>query len=264
MSIQPIFVGIDIGSTTAKAVILDGNGAIMASAIRRSGYDFAAVSEAVLTEALAQSALSRDAVKAVVSTGYGRRNVEFADAQRTEILCHAKGVNYYFPEPVSVVDIGGQDNKIIHLGPAGERLGFTMNRKCAAGTGAFIEEIAYRLDLKIEDLNGMAEASATEVAIGSFCTVFSCTEILGMARRGIPIGGIIKGVFRSVVKRVAEMDALDGKIVMTGGVVDHNPIVKEMLGEALGRTVEIPPHPQVIGALGAALTAKELHLSGGL
>ena len=255
---KPLFVGIDIGSTTAKAVIVDAEGAIIAQAIQRSGYDFAAVSEAVLTEALTVADLSREAVAAVTSTGYGRRNVEFANFQRTEILCHAKGVHYYFPEPVSVVDIGGQDNKIIHLGAQGERLNFTMNRKCAAGTGAFIEEIAYRLDLKLEDLNGMAEASPTEVAIGSFCTVFSCTEILGMARRGIPIGGIIKGVFRSVVKRVSEMDSLDGKVVMTGGVVDHNPIVRVMLGEALGREVKVPPHPQVIGALGAALSAREL------
>ncbi len=261
VEMKPLFVGIDIGSTTAKAVIVDAEGAIIAQAIQRSGYDFAAVSEAVLTEALTVADLSRDDVAAVTSTGYGRRNVEFADFQRTEILCHAKGVHYYFPEPVSVVDIGGQDNKIIHLGAQGERLNFTMNRKCAAGTGAFIEEIAYRLDLKLEDLNGMAEASPTEVAIGSFCTVFSCTEILGMARRGIPIGGIIKGVFRSVVKRVSEMDALDGKVVMTGGVVDHNPIVRVMLGEALGREVGVPPHPQVIGALGAALIAGELYVA---
>jgi len=256
--VKSLFVGIDIGSTTAKAVVVDSERAILAQAILRSGYDFAVVSESVLVAALTSAGLDRDAVAAVASTGYGRRNVEFADFQRTEILCHAKGVHYYFPEPVSVVDIGGQDNKIIHLGANGERLNFTMNRKCAAGTGAFIEEIAYRLDLKLEELNGMAEASATEVAIGSFCTVFSCTEILGMARRGIPIGGIIKGVFRSVVKRVSEMDALDGKVVMTGGVVDHNPIVRTMLGEALNRTVEVPPHPQVIGALGAALIAEEL------
>ena len=133
-----------------------------------------------------------------------------------------------------------------------------MNRKCAAGTGAFIEEIAYRLDIPLGDLNRMAEEASGEVTIGSFCTVFSCTEILGMARRGVPIADIIKGVFRSVVKRVAEMDALDGKVVMTGGVVDHNPIVGEMLGEAIGRSVEIPLHPQVIGALGAALIARDL------
>lgn len=259
---KPLFVGIDIGSTTAKAVIIDRENAILAQSIQRSGYDFEQVSESVLAAALAAADLPRSAVTAVLSTGYGRRNVAFADYQRTEILCHARGVHYYFPEPVSVVDIGGQDNKIIHLGAKGERLNFTMNRKCAAGTGAFIEEIAYRLDLKLEDLNGMAEAADTEVTIGSFCTVFSCTEILGMARRGVPIGGIIKGVFRSVIKRVAEMDSLPGKVVMTGGVVDHNPIVKEMLGEALGRKVEVPPHPQVIGALGAALIAKELYTAG--
>ena len=252
------FVGIDIGSTTAKAVIVDREGAILAQTVQRSGYDFAAVARDVLAEVLQAADLRRELVTTIVSTGYGRRNVDFADEQRTEIFCHARGVHHYFPEPVTVVDIGGQDNKVIHIGAGGERLGFTMNRKCAAGTGAFIEEIAYRLDLPLGDLNRMAEEAESEVTIGSFCTVFSCTEILGMARRGVPIADIIKGVFRSVVKRVAEMDALDGKVVMTGGVVDHNPIVGVMLGEAIGRSVEIPLHPQVIGALGAALIARDL------
>jgi predicted CoA-substrate-specific enzyme activase len=252
------FAGIDIGSTTAKAIIIDPEQRIVGHSIRRSGYDFAAAAERVLNEALAEAGIVRREVARVVSTGYGRRNVEFADKQRTEILCHARGVNFYYPEPVTVVDIGGQDNKVIHLGPSGERLGFTMNRKCAAGTGAFIEEIAYRLELPLEKLNEMAEKASGEVKIGSFCTVFSCTEILGMARRGVPVDNIIKGVFRSVVKRVAEMDALDGKVVMTGGVVDHNPIVARMLSEQLGRKVEVPPAPQSIGALGAALLAREL------
>ncbi|NPA24595.1 MAG: ATPase [Deltaproteobacteria bacterium] len=252
------FAGIDIGSTTAKAILVDGDSRIVGRSVQRSGYDFAAAADRVITEALESAGRKRSDIKRVVSTGYGRRNVEFADEQRTEILCHAKGVNFYFPEPVTVVDIGGQDNKVIHLGADGERLGFTMNRKCAAGTGAFIEEIAYRLDLPLEKLNEMAENAAGEVKIGSFCTVFSCTEILGMARRGVPVDDIIKGVFRSVVKRVAEMDALDGKVVMTGGVVDHNPIVARMLRELLEHEVEVPPDPQAIGALGAALIAREL------
>lgn len=252
------FVGIDIGSTTAKAVIVDREGAILAQTVQRSGYDFAAVARDVFDASLETAGLQRESVTAIVSTGYGRRNVEFADEQRTEIFCHARGVHHYFPEPVTVVDIGGQDNKVIHIGAGGERLSFTMNRKCAAGTGAFIEEIAYRLDLPLSDLNRMAEEASGEVTIGSFCTVFSCTEILGMARRGVPVDDILKGVFRSVVKRVAEMDSLDGKVVMTGGVVDHNPIVGKMLGEAIGSRVEIPAHPQAIGALGAALIARDL------
>lgn len=252
------YAGIDIGSTTAKAIIISPEREIVGHSVQRSGYDFTAAAQRVLSEALAEAGVSRADVARIVSTGYGRRNVDFADEQRTEILCHARGVNFYYPEPVTVVDIGGQDNKVIHLGASGERLGFTMNRKCAAGTGAFIEEIAYRLDLPLDQLNEMAEKAPGEVQIGSFCTVFSCTEILGMARRGVPVDNIIKGVFRSVVKRVAEMDALDGKVVMSGGVVDHNPIVARMLSELLGREVMVPPAPQSIGALGAALLAAEI------
>jgi len=256
-----LYLGIDIGSTTAKAVLVDREGEVRARVVQRSGYDFAAAATAVRGAALSAAGVGPESVAMVVSTGYGRRNVAFAEQQRTEILCHARGVHHFYPEALTVVDIGGQDNKVIHLGACGERLGFTMNRKCAAGTGAFIEEIAYRLDLPLAELNRLAESAEGEVTIGSFCTVFSCTEILGMARRGVPIADIIKGVFRSVVKRVAEMDALDGKVVMTGGVVDHNPIVAVMLGEALGRPVVIAPHPQAVGALGAALIARDLMLN---
>jgi len=252
------FAGIDIGSTTAKAVLINSRRQVSGQAVRRSGYDFTAVARQVYDDVLKLAAVSEADVAAVVATGYGRRNVEFAGGKRTEILCHARGVHHHFPEPVTVVDIGGQDNKIIHLGAAGQCLGFSMNRKCAAGTGAFIEEIAYRLDLKLEELNRRAEQSRHEVAIGSFCTVFSCSEILVMARRGVPVDDIVKGMFRSVIKRVVEMDALEGRVVMTGGVVEYNPIVAVMLGENLGRTVAMPPHPQLIGALGAALIASGL------
>jgi len=171
---------------------------------------------------------------------------------------HAAGAYHYFPETLTIIDIGGQDNKIIRVNAAGERETFAMNRKCAAGTGAFIEEIAYRLGLELSHLNGMAEKSEQEVSIGSFCTVFSCTEILGLLRRGAKPEDIIKGVFRSVVKRVVEMGAIVGKVVLTGGVVAHNPIIADMVAEMTESEVVTAPHPQTIGAYGAALTARNL------
>jgi predicted CoA-substrate-specific enzyme activase len=132
-----------------------------------------------------------------------------------------------------------------------------MNRKCAAGTGAFLEEIAYRLDLPLAELNGLAERSTRESPLGSFCTVFAATEILEKIRAGQHVEDIVKGAFRSVVKRVMEMDLVEGDLVMTGGVVAHNPIVVRLVEESFGRPALVPPEPQYIGAFGAALFAQE-------
>jgi predicted CoA-substrate-specific enzyme activase len=133
-----------------------------------------------------------------------------------------------------------------------------MNRKCAAGTGAFLEEIAYRLDLPLAELNGLAERSTQEAPLGSFCTVFAATEILEKIRAGQRVEDIVKGAFRSVVKRVMEMDLVEGQLVMTGGVVANNPIVARLVEESFGTPVFVPPEPQYMGAFGAALFAMEL------
>jgi predicted CoA-substrate-specific enzyme activase len=253
-----LFAGVDVGSTTTKVAIIDSSEKLLADAIGKSGFDFSGAAESVFNQALEALGVERQQVKRVVSTGYGRRNVAFADEMRTEIFCHSAGAYHYYPEALTIIDIGGQDNKIIRVNAAGERETFSMNRKCAAGTGAFIEEIAYRLGLELRDLNGMAEKSENEVSIGSFCTVFSCTEILGLLRRGAKPEDIVKGVFRSVVKRVVEMDTIVGKVVLTGGVIAHNPIIAEMMAEMTESQVIIAPHPQTMGAFGAALTARHL------
>ena len=160
---------------------------------------------------------------------------------------------------ISIIDIGGQDNKIIHLDDQGKRLDFKMNRKCAAGTGAFIEEIALRLDLDIGELDALAAAAEKTVRLGSFCTVFSKTEILSHLRNGEAVEGIVRGAFESVVERIVEMDPLDGLVVATGGVVAHNPIIVKIIAERLGSEVVVPEAPQFTGALGAALTARSLN-----
>jgi predicted CoA-substrate-specific enzyme activase len=252
-----LFAGIDVGASATKAVVIDGDGKVVGSAVLPSGMDFAGASQQALDEALEQAGASRDDVVRVVSTGYGRRNVELARSSKTEITCHARGAHYHFPEAITVIDIGGQDNKIIKLGPEGARTDFKMNRKCAAGTGAFLEEMARRLAVPIEQMEGLARQSKERVEIGSFCTVFSATEVLALARKGTAVADIAKGAFRSVVKRIVEMDPLDGKVVATGGVVAHNPSVVELLSEAIGGPVYTTPEPQLTGALGAALYARD-------
>ena len=166
-----------------------------------------------------------------------------------------QGCFLYFPFAVTIIDIGGQDNKIIKLDDRGLRTNFKMNRKCAAGTGAFLEEMAMRLDVSIEEMDTLARRSADMVKLGSFCTVFSATEVLENIRQGKKLPDIVKGVFYSMVKRVLEMDALTENVVMTGGVVAHNPYLVKMTEEIIGRKILVPDHPQLTGAIGAALYA---------
>jgi len=251
------FCGIDIGASSAKLAVVDGHRRLIAKSVRRSGIDYAGTADALFAEALDEAGLTRDHIGASFSTGYGRDNVPWSDGRMTEIACHGKGAYHHFSEAITVIDIGGQDSKVIHLDGAGRRTSFKMNRKCAAGTGSFLEEIALRLDLPVEELNGLAEASANETALGSFCTVFAATEILGKIRAGKKVEDIVKGAFRSVAKRIQEMDAIDGRLVLTGGVVAHNPELIRLIEEAFSTKALVPPDPQFMGAFGAALFAME-------
>lgn len=256
----PFFAGIDIGASNTKTVLIDSGMNMLSYDVRRSGHDFTATSLEAWGTVLEGAGVDPGNVAMTVSTGYGRRNVPYARENKTEISCHAKGCYHYFPQAITIVDIGGQDNKIIKLDERGMRLGFKMNRKCAAGTGAFLEEMAYRLDLPIGDLDGYARRAAHEVTLGSYCTVFSATEVLEKIRAGTPVADIVKGLFRSVAKRVLEMDTLTEHVVLTGGVAAYNPILQEILEEEIGREVLVPPHPQFTGAMGAALFALESHV----
>lgn len=236
---------------------MDRDGTIVGKAVRKSGTDFAASAELALDKALAEAGAGREAIARTVSTGYGRHNVAFAADNRTEIGCHAKGCFFHFPSPLTIIDIGGQDNKVIKLDDQGRRLGFKMNRKCAAGTGAFLEEMSPRLDIPLEEMDALARLSDNMVELGSFCTVFSATEVLQHIRNGKKLPDIIKGLFFSVIKRVLEMDNLTQNVVMTGGVVAHNPYIVTMAEEVIGRSILVPPFPQHTGAIGAALYAME-------
>jgi predicted CoA-substrate-specific enzyme activase len=217
--------------------------------------DYEATARVCLGAALAAARAAETDLARTVATGYGRGNVSFADATLTEIHCHGLGAHHLVPGPITVVDIGGQDNKVIRLDAAGGRVDFRMNRKCAAGTGAFLEEIALRLDLPIGELDGLARAATGAVRLSSFCTVFAKTEILTHLRRGAKVSDIVKGAFASVVQRVIEMDPLDGRVVLTGGVAAHHPMIAAILAERIGREVVVPPFPQFTGALGAAIGA---------
>jgi predicted CoA-substrate-specific enzyme activase len=256
-SSQPAYAGIDVGASRTKAIVIDGDARIIGRAVITSGTDFEESSSRCLDQALDMAGLTVGQIANAMSTGYGRNNVAIARDSKTEISCHARGCYHYFSRAISIIDIGGQDNKIIKLDEAGKRLSFKMNRKCAAGTGAFLEEMSLRLDIPLESLDGLAQQSEKMVELGSFCTVFSATEVLEKIRSGKKVPDIVKGLFHSVIKRVMEMDSLTEHVVMTGGVVAHNGYLVQMTSEMIGRPVLIPEFPQLTGALGAALFALE-------
>lgn len=257
------FLGIDIGASTAKAVLINGETTqILANIVKPSGVNFTKVAELVRDDVLNEANLSLGDIKYILSTGYGRNNVEFANENRTEINCHARGVFHYFPESCLIVDIGGQDNKVINIDTSGKRLNFKMNRKCAAGTGTFLEEIANRLGVPLEELDKLARKATKNISLNSYCTVFASTEILSRIREGETVENMVKGAFLSIVQRIVELGITGTEkelIVMTGGVVQYNPFIVDLLEEKIGVKIEVPPEPQSIGAFGAALIAKELY-----
>lgn len=256
-----ISAGIDVGSATTKAVIVDERAAVVGHHICRSGAHFGAAASTALDAALEMAGIDRREIVSIIGTGYGRSNVPDVDETRTEIACHGRGAYHHFPRAITVIDIGGQDNKVIELDAKGKRISFKMNRKCAAGTGAFIEEIAHRLDVELEELNGLAARSSTTLTLNSFCTVFAATEILARIREGIPIEDLARAAFRSVVRRIGESHPLTGDVVLTGGVVAHNSVIVELIKESATRARPLlPTQPQLVGAFGAALYARDLTL----
>jgi predicted CoA-substrate-specific enzyme activase len=251
------YAGIDVGSTTTKAVIVDARGEFRSDFVTRSGADFEGAARRAYDEALARAGVSANRVGRIVATGYGRRNVTFADDRRTEIACHARGAFAAARRAVTVVDVGGQDSKLIVLDSQGNRLRFRMNRKCAAGTGAFLEEMARRLDVPVSELDALARRSTKRISLGSFCTVFASTEVLARIREGEKPEDLAHAALRSVARQATEGDTISESVVATGGVAEHIPYFARILAEVLERDVEVPPHAQACGAFGAALVARE-------
>jgi len=262
----PLYAGIDVGSAATKTVLIDADGRQQARDVRRSGADLVAAATASLDAALRAAGADRSRVARLFATGFGRSVVAGADETRTEIACHARGAWQHRRRAITVIDVGGQDSKVIELAADGRQIGFRMNRKCAAGTGAFLEEIAHRLAVEPGELERLARAAARrDVRIGSYCTVFAATEVLSRIREGVSLPELAYAAFESVAQRVLEMGrvAPESEVVLTGGVAEHGPILVEILGGKLGRRPIVPPEAQSVGALGAALLAWESRSAGG-
>jgi predicted CoA-substrate-specific enzyme activase len=252
-----IFAGVDVGASATKAALINGDKELVGFDVRKTGVSFETCAQEAMEAAMASCNPPPPKASGIFSTGYGRHNVVFSNETRTEIACHARAAYHFFPRHITVVDVGGQDNKIIHVNAKGMRDGFKMNRKCAAGTGAFLEEVAQRMDIPLGEIDALARKASHVVHMGSYCTVFTKTEILAHIRAGEKVPDIVAGLIESVVKRIVEMDPLTGEVVLSGGVIAHNPIMAEMLAQHIGHPVHILPHAQLAGAFGAALLAAD-------
>ena len=259
MSNPLYFAGVDVGSATTKAVLVDAEGLITAYTILRSGGNLSAAAVRALDSVFEQAGLPRDAASAIVATGYGRENVAERSRAVTEITCHARGAHALDPEVRSVIDIGGQDSKAIALDVRGMVRKFEMNDKCAAGTGRFLEVMARTLEVDLNDIGPMALRADRASKISSTCTVFAESEVVSLLAQGESVARILAGLCQAITQRVNSLASRVGmspKVMMTGGVAKNAGVLRGLEG-ALGMPVTVPEEPQITGALGAALLARQ-------
>lgn len=258
-----IFSGVDVGAATAKAVIFR-DGKILGHAIMPTGHNVRQSAREVTEKAIGRSGLSIsiEELDYVISTGYARNTVTFADKSSTEIICHAKGANFMIPEARTIIDIGGQDSKTIEVDENGNVQNFMMNDKCAAGTGRFLDVLAVVLEAgSVDNMGPLSLKSDNPCSITSTCTIFAESEIVSLRAEGRSREDLIAGVHKSIATRVSAMVRqikIIPEVIFTGGVA-KNIGVKKALENILagGIVIKVPEEPQIIGAIGAAILAAE-------
>ncbi|MGQ9707016.1 MAG: acyl-CoA dehydratase activase [bacterium] len=253
------FVGIDVGSVTTKASVVDGDGSQVGSAIIATGISGIKSADFVFERALEEAGVLRSQIVRIIATGYGRGLVSFAHRQVTEITCHARGAYRKLGKPITLIDIGGQDTKVIVVCDDGKVGRFLMNDRCAAGTGRFLEVMARVLETDLDNLSRMALNAHNRAKINSLCTVFAESEVVGLLARGTDRGEIASGLCSSIAERISSMAkkvGISGQVYISGGVA-YNRAVVCGLSEHLDEDVYIIDEPQLNGAYGAGLFAIE-------
>ena len=254
------FAGIDSGSTSTDVVILDKDQNIVTGIILPTGAGAAIGAERALEEALKDAGLKREDIDAMVTTGYGRTAISDGDKSITEITCHARGAHFLNPEVRTVIDIGGQDSKVIRLDENGAVVNFVMNDKCAAGTGRFLEMMARTMEMSLDDMGKAGLTYKEDITISSMCTVFAESEVVSLIAQNKATDDIVHGLNKAVASKTAALAKRVGgeeRYMMTGGVSKNQGLVKT-LEEKLGTTLAISDKAQLCGALGAALFAKDM------
>jgi (R)-2-hydroxyacyl-CoA dehydratese activating ATPase len=250
-------MGIDFGSTTAKTVILDLKGRVVSSCVAHMGAVSGDGVKASIEGALKDAGITQDDVGRTVSTGYGRRMLDIADKNYTEITCHARGAVAMVPDARLVIDIGGQDSKVIAVDSNGLVSQFAMNDRCAAGTGKFLEVLARAMEIELTAMGGLALEAKDKLKISSMCATFAETEVISLLAEGNSKPDVLGAVHAAIASRTMGLVGRVGKkgpVVMTGGVAKNAAAVHH-IQEALGMELKLPDAPQIAGALGAALLA---------
>lgn len=252
-----IYAGIDAGSRAIKIVLIDSeNMQVIAKGLTDQGVQQDKLTSQLYEDVLNDNSINKEDVSAIVATGYGRAAVSIADTTITEITCHAAGVCRLVPEVRTIIDIGGQDSKLLRLDVDGRVRDFAMNDRCAAGTGRFLEVVAQRLGVELDSLGKLAEQSHSPAAVSSMCVVFAETEITGLLADGKAMEDVVAGVQAAIANRIVSMAGrnIDLPVIFTGGVAMISGM-DAALELALGKSVTVSPDPQMTGALGAAILA---------
>ncbi|MFO7962609.1 MAG: acyl-CoA dehydratase activase [Desulfobacterales bacterium] len=255
--------GVDVGSRTTCALILEDNHIVSYSLIN-TGVQSALTSQRAMEDALTKASLTMEDISFIVGSGYGRFLVPFAHTIVTEIWCHSKGAHWYFPGVRTILDMGGQDCKAIRVDAKGDHINFAMNDKCAAGTGRFLEVMADTLGFRIEDIGELSLQSKHEVKISSTCAVFAKSEVAALVRRKIDKIDILAGLHEAISVRTFNLlkrVKIEKDFVITGGIANNIGVVRR-LEEKAGLKAKIPEKPQIVGALGAAILARKYKSEG--
>ncbi|GAB4296432.1 MAG: acyl-CoA dehydratase activase [Myxococcota bacterium] len=253
------FCGIDVGSLTTKAVIIDESGKVVSFQIQRTGGNSRNAAENAITLACKSVEIERKDIVNVVATGYSRKQIPGIGGIKTEITCHARGIVGELEGVRTLIDIGGQDSKVIRLDGQGRVEDFAMNDKCAAGSGRFLEVIALSLDVSVSELGELACSSDSGLTLSSTCTVFAESEVVSLISEGESVENIAAAMCRAIATRVSGLATRVGikeKVAMSGGVAKNIGVIAA-LREILGCEIGVPKEPQIIGAVGAALFARE-------
>lgn len=251
-------MGIDVGSTASKCIILKDGKDIISKSLIGVGTGTTGPTRAI-EAVLNQCNLSKADMNYILATGYGRNSIDWVDSDMSELSCHAKAAYFLFSNVRTVIDIGGQDAKVLRISDKGMLTNFAMNDKCAAGTGRFLDVMARIIEVKVDDLEHLSAQSTKVVNISSTCTVFAESEVISQLANNSNICDIVKGIHRSVAGRVAGLArrvGVEDAVVMTGGVAKNGGVVAA-LEEELGEKIHVLPFAQYAGALGAALFAYE-------
>lgn len=251
-----ISCGVDIGSRTIEVLLYDGAQIIDSVTIDTGVFPTENAAKA-FNGMLAGNSIGREEITRIIATGYGRNYFKEADKVVSEIICHSAGVAYQFPNSHTIIEIGGQDSKVIQTNGNGKVANFAMNDRCAAGTGKFIEMAAKTLDYRLEDTGTESLKTNQCCEISSMCAVFAESEIIGLLHKGVQREVILRGIFKSVARRVLGLAGklgIDGEVIFTGGVAKNIGVIEALKNET-GKGIKVPSEPQITGALGAAIIA---------